>query len=597
MATKKILTDLNTDSKIGFGKEPAYFVDIDNTSTANDETRGINVELSKENTSGAGFASNVYGIKAHSVANSSEIVVNIGGVWNKAEHTGSGQTYYITGGTNRGYHSGSGNSSAISGTFSEGLVGGTGSGDHSYVVGVNSVAKLDNPNATVDFLQGQHCTIKLNDGEVTDNAMALILDLDHTGGTISGDFEYLRIQNDTFDSTVGGTSRAINSLSTLPSEFGGSIQAPTFYLGSTASYIRHNAGDTELFADSSLSIESGDGMLIEISDVIDISGGGDITSDSAFTAQSLIKAGGTSSQFLKADGSVDSSTYLTSGDLSSYLPLSGGTLTGDLSVPHKIIHAGDTNTFLLMEDDRIQLKAGGRSVIEMDEGTDPDKVKLGDSTTITYTLGDFGIGTFSPDEKLEVDGNIKATSFIKDGGASTEFLKADGSVDTNTYLTSADVTDSQWDDVTGGINYASGNVGIGTTSPQEKLDISAGDIRLDDQYSINWATDDANIGRVRITGNETPDTFLIATDNQERLRVNNSGVGIGTNDPQAKLDVNGGIRMGNDTTTASADNEGTMRYYTDDYASYVDICMATLDSGYSGSDYHWINIVRNIFPA
>jgi len=40
------------------------------------------------------------------------------------------------------------------------------------------------------------------------------------------------------------------------------------------------------------------------------------------TATSFIKSGGTSSQFLKADGSVDSSTYL---------PLSGGTITGTVN--------------------------------------------------------------------------------------------------------------------------------------------------------------------------------------------------------------------------------------------------------------------------
>ncbi|MDQ2863799.1 MAG: hypothetical protein M3R50_09175, partial [Bacteroidota bacterium] len=50
------------------------------------------------------------------------------------------------------------------------------------------------------------------------------------------------------------------------------------------------------------------------------------------TASSFIKSGGTSSQFLKADGSVDANTYLTSGSVSStYLPLAGGTLTGALT--------------------------------------------------------------------------------------------------------------------------------------------------------------------------------------------------------------------------------------------------------------------------
>ena len=47
-----------------------------------------------------------------------------------------------------------------------------------------------------------------------------------------------------------------------------------------------------------------------------------------------------------------------------------------------------------------------------------------------------GIGTVSPTEKLHVSGNILATSFKKSGGTSSQFLKADGSVDSNTYLTS-----------------------------------------------------------------------------------------------------------------------------------------------------------------
>jgi hypothetical protein len=58
----------------------------------------------------------------------------------------------------------------------------------------------------------------------------------------------------------------------------------------------------------------------------------DSTFLTTLTANSFIKSGGTSGQFLKADGSVDSSTYLTTGTASStYLPLAGGTLTGALS--------------------------------------------------------------------------------------------------------------------------------------------------------------------------------------------------------------------------------------------------------------------------
>ena len=48
-----------------------------------------------------------------------------------------------------------------------------------------------------------------------------------------------------------------------------------------------------------------------------------------------------------------------------------------------------------------------------------------------------GVGTITPSEKLEVSGNIKATSFIKSGGTSSQFLKADGSVDSTVYYAAA----------------------------------------------------------------------------------------------------------------------------------------------------------------
>lgn len=59
-----------------------------------------------------------------------------------------------------------------------------------------------------------------------------------------------------------------------------------------------------------------------------------VKSNVAFEASSIRKTGGTSAQFLKADGSVDSNTYLTTGTASStYVKLAGDTMTGKLSVP------------------------------------------------------------------------------------------------------------------------------------------------------------------------------------------------------------------------------------------------------------------------
>jgi hypothetical protein len=53
-----------------------------------------------------------------------------------------------------------------------------------------------------------------------------------------------------------------------------------------------------------------------------------------------------------------------------------------------------------------------------------------------------GIGTSSPSSTLHVNGIMTATTVAKTGGASTEFLKADGSVDTSTYLTAVSNIDT-----------------------------------------------------------------------------------------------------------------------------------------------------------
>ena len=68
----------------------------------------------------------------------------------------------------------------------------------------------------------------------------------------------------------------------------------------------------------------------------------------------------------------------------------------------------------------------------------------------------------------------------------------------------------------------------------------------------------------------------------------NSNVGIGTALPVSKLDVNGGIRMADDSSTASASNVGTLKYYTSGNNSYVDMCMQT-----GATTYAWVNIVQN----
>ena len=75
----------------------APHLDLIAIDVSNDHSTGISSNVTKENTSGAGFASSVFGARINGIANSAEAVVDIQGTRSQAEHTGTGRVYYISG--------------------------------------------------------------------------------------------------------------------------------------------------------------------------------------------------------------------------------------------------------------------------------------------------------------------------------------------------------------------------------------------------------------------------------------------------------------------------------------------------------------------
>ncbi len=151
---------------------------------------------------------------------------------------------------------------------------------------------------------------------------------------------------------------------------------------------------------------------------------------------------------------------------------------------------------------------------------------------INYTSGNVGIGTTAPNHKLEVAGNIEASS-ITIGGVP---------VGTS--------SDTFWANNAGNISYSGGNVGIGTPSPGFPLDVAG--ITRTEAIFLRPSTPTAGIENFAISGNEgglfsvgilddTPKwrSHIIFDSNGFNFVVGN--VGVHNTNPQFNLDVNGSL--------------------------------------------------------
>ena len=143
---------------------------------------------------------------------------------------------------------------------------------------------------------------------------------------------------------------------------------------------------------------------------------GTVITQTNVTSDAFIKRNGTAAQFLKADGSVDDNAYITSSaltdyatkswvtnQLGDYLPLNGGTLTGDVNFTNTY---GNGSIFVDSVDYDLNITA----------------------SNMIYLNAVRGVG---------VNGNVTATSFTKSGGTADQVLCADGSVKTLSELKAA----------------------------------------------------------------------------------------------------------------------------------------------------------------
>jgi hypothetical protein len=143
------------------------------------------------------------------------------------------------------------------------------------------------------------------------------------------------------------------------------------------------------------------------------------------TVGQIIRSGGTSAQFLKADGSIDSSTYLTTSSASStYLPLAGGTLTGAVTGTRLVLSQNSADITLSIGN------AGtGRAFSVLGTSYFSADIQLGYATNSILKTTALGFIT-SAIAGTDYQAPLSGTGFVKISGSTISY-------DNSTYLTTA----------------------------------------------------------------------------------------------------------------------------------------------------------------
>ena len=220
----------------------------------------------------------------------------------------------------------------------------------------------------------------------------------------------------------------------------------------------------------------------------------------SITAGSFIKDGGTASQFLKADGSIDSSTYVTSASLANYLLITtaastyqrldkmvSNLLPSDTEYPNsnailaKLALKADAANPVFTGN--MTISGAEPKLYFVDTDQNPDYTVFIDSGFFYIYDQTAGATRFSINSSgnisTGVGKSITAGSFVKDGGTASQFLMADGSVSTGV-VTGSGTTNyiPKWTSgsaLGNSIVFDTGtNVGINTALPVTILHVNGG---------------------------------------------------------------------------------------------------------------------------
>lgn len=237
-----------------------------------------------------------------------------------------------------------------------------------------------------------------------------------------------------------------------------------------------------------------------------------------------------------------------------YLPLSGGTMTGDLRLNDNVelelgsgadirMYHNDSNGYINSFKGDLYIRAFDDDkdiIFQSDNGSGgvTAYLTLDGSTTNAYfsNPGNVGIGTTSPGAKLEVVGSGTAAIF-GDGtrafkvytDADEVSLLAEGSVPMKFYTSGAEKMRID----------TAGNIGIGTTSPDHNLQVeNSGNAEIQAQRTSGAGVLIQAQSAAGVVGTNTNHRLDLKTNSTTRATISTGGnVGIGTTSPNFPLDV------------------------------------------------------------
>ena len=669
-------------------------------------------------------AADIYGSVSRGTFTGSGTVDQIIGSNPIGRHSGSGSVNFIQGTQAAASLTGSGSVKTIVASYAKTFIEGTGSNNIANAFGAWNVAELNGLN-DVDTIYGTYSNVVLTNGEVNDDAIGHFIDFDQvSANTDINNAYYIHAINDSL--SVTGEKFFIKDETGIPSQFSNKLVLNAYGSGTfTGTATQRLAVDTngnviEIPIGSGPVDGSGtanysarwidtdtlgigalydNGTNVGIGTTspqreLDVNGGVRVrgpldlfqSNDNTFAGEDAGNwynvlgnknaAFGKNSQKVQVNGSANTSagydsmaaailgnfntaigesamslnnggsfnTAIGSGALKDQTAGQGNTAIGfdslnnkeasnfntavgykslfNISTGFKNIGIGDDVGLALLTGARNILIGSNANVLNNNDNNSivigESAVGVGSNTTVignnsiskAILYGNVGIGTTSPSEKLHVVGNVRVTGAYYDSnnspGTSGQILSstvtgtgwvggsglpggpylplAGGTLSGNLTITKSSammkVSEAGGGDIRivagGSTGYVgtynntsmqilqngsnaifidtSKNIGIGTTSPSDKLHVSAGAIRLDNFYQLRWGGTGTGI-----YGHSSQGLNFYTDSGTTRLKIENSGnVGIGTTSPAKTLDINGDVYINSNYPSNAAASDLTI---------------------------------------